>query len=410
MLNAFLARQPIYDRKLEVFGYELLFRSGESGHADFTDADQATSQVILNAFMEIGLEDIVGDKLAFINLTHAFIVGHYALPFPPSRGCLEILENVTVDAAVIEAVRHLSGQGYTIALDDFVYHEALRPLVQLADIIKIDVLALDRAELKRHVALLRKLGTKLLAEKVETQEDFAYCNELGFDYFQGYFFCKPKIISGSRMPANRLTALRLLAGLQNPDIRVNELEALVSQDVAMSYKLLRCINSAFYSLPRKVESIRQAIIILGSQWLKTWVSLMVLANIDDKPRELMVTAMVRAKMCELLAAGAQQKGTERFFIAGLFSVLDALMDRPLEELLKMLPLSEEVSAALLDHQGAIGNTLRCVLAYDRGQWDEVNCPAMNTTEVTQAYLDAIAWATQVGQALLANDGPPPARR
>jgi len=406
MPNAFLARQPIYDRALEVIGYELLFRSGEAGHADFADADQATSQVMLNAFMEIGLENIVGDRLAFFNLTHAFIVGDYPLPFPPGRGCLEILESVSMDDGVLAAVRHLSDQGYTIVLDDFIYHEALRPLVELADIIKIDVLALDSPELQRNVSLLRHHEAKLLAEKVETQEMLDFCRELNFDYYQGYFFCKPKIISGSRMPANRMVTLQLLAGLQDPDISVSALEALVGQDVTMSYKLLRCINSAFYSFPRKVESIRQAINILGGRWLNTWVSLMVLANIDDKPRELMVTAMVRAKMCERLATATAQKGSERFFIGGLFSVLDAMMDRPLEELLKMLPLADEVNNALLYHQGPIGKTLECVLAYDHGQWDEVHCPAMDAEGISQAYLDSIAWAEQVGQALLAGGNAP----
>ncbi|MDP1708954.1 MAG: HDOD domain-containing protein [Gammaproteobacteria bacterium] len=411
MPNAFIARQPIYDRALDVIGYELLFRSGETSHANFADADQATSQVMLNAFMEIGLENIVGEHLAFFNLTRAFIVGHYRLPFPPGRGCLEILESVAMDDAVVAAVRHLSSQGYTIVLDDFVYHEKLRPLVEIADIIKIDVLAQGHVEVQRDVSLLRKYGAKLLAEKVETQEMLDFCRELGFDYYQGYFFCKPKVISGSRMPTNRIAALQLLAALQNPDISVTELETLVERDVAMSYKLMRCINSAFYSLPRKVESIRQAIIILGSQWLRTWVSLMVLTNIDDKPRELLVTAMVRAKMCELLATAAGQKGSERFFVAGLFSVLDALMDRPLEDLLKMLPLADEVSNALLHYQGPIGKTLKCVLAYDRGQWDDVHCPVMDTAGVAQAYLDSVAWAEQVGQALLLeNDAPPAARR
>lgn len=410
MPNAFLARQPIYDRKLEVFGYELLFRSGVTGHAEFADADQATSQVMLNVFMEIGLENIVGDRVAFFNLTRSFITGQYTLPFPPDKGCLEILEDIKVDAELIEAVRHLSAQGYRIALDDFIYNESLRPLIKLADIIKIDVLALDRAELKQHVTLLRKFGIKLLAEKVETQDDYAFCRDLGFHYYQGYFFCKPNIISGSRMPADRLIALRLLAGLQNPDISVTELEVLVGQDVAMTYKLLRCINSAFYSLPRKVESIRQAIVMLGSQWLKTWVSLMVLANIDDKPPELMMTAMVRAKMCELLAIAAAQKGPDKFFIVGMFSVLDALMDRPLEELLKSLPLADDVSNALLNHEGPIGKTLKCVLAYDHGDWDKVHCPVLSASEVTQAYLDSIAWAGQVALALLSNDGPPPSAR
>ena len=175
----------------------------------------------------------------------------------------------------------------------------------------------------------------------------------------------------------------------------------------MSYKLLRCINSAFYSLPRKVESIRQAIVILGMQWLKTWVSLMVLANIDDKPRELMMTAMVRAKMCELLATAVAQKDVERFFITGLFSVLDAMMDRPLDELLKTLPLSDDISAALLHQQGPLGAALQCVLAYDRGHWDEVHYQNLSTSEITQTYLGAVAWAGQVAQALLADDGSPP---
>jgi EAL and modified HD-GYP domain-containing signal transduction protein len=218
MPEVFVGRQPIYTRKLDVCAYELLFRSNETNRAQVVNGNQATSQVILNTFMEIGLDTIVGQKRAFINLTRDFLLQEYSAVFPAKRVVLEVLEDVPVDAALIAAVRRLSAQGYTIALDDFVYHERLRPLVEVADIIKVDVLALDRKTLSEHSTLLRQYNVQLLAEKVETQDAFKFCKALGFDYFQGYFFCKPEIIKGHRVPANRLATLQLLARLRDPDV------------------------------------------------------------------------------------------------------------------------------------------------------------------------------------------------
>jgi EAL and modified HD-GYP domain-containing signal transduction protein len=196
MPDVFVGRQPIFDRHLDVVAYELLFRSGCTNWADIADGEYATSQVIHNVFMEIGLESLVGSKRAFINLTRDFILHHDTAMFPTDRVVLEILEDIVVDAELIAAVRALSHQGYTIALDDFVFHEHLRPLVEVADIIKVDVLALDRPALWQNVASLAQYDVELLAEKVETRDDLACCWELGFDYFQGYFLCEPDIVTG----------------------------------------------------------------------------------------------------------------------------------------------------------------------------------------------------------------------
>jgi EAL and modified HD-GYP domain-containing signal transduction protein len=399
MRDIFVGRQPIYTRQLDVFAYELLFRNGEGNQARVTNGSQATTQVILNSFVEIGLDTVVGQKRAFINLTRDFFLQDYSSVFPVERVVLEVLEDIPVDDALIAAVRRLSAQGYTIALDDFIYHERLRPLIEVADIIKVDVLALDREAVREHCAVLRPYNVQLVAEKVETQDDFKYCKELGFDYFQGYFFCKPEIVKGQRVSANRLTTLQLLARLQDPEVDFREIEELMSRDVALSYKLLRLINSAFYSLPRKVDSLRQALALLGTKFITTWVSLIVLSGVDDKPHELMVTAMVRAKMCELLGQALGRSGTATFFTAGLFSALEALLDSPMAEILRPLPLSDELTAALLRYEGLIGTVLRCVLAYERGDWEAVSCPGLENPAIMDAYLQAITWASKVSDTL-----------
>ncbi len=294
MPDIFVGRQPIFDRNLNVVAYELLFRSGGTNWAEITDGEYATSQVVHDAFMEIGLESLVGTKRAFINLTRDFILQDYTAVFPTDRVVLEVLEGIVVDAELIEAVRALSHQGYTIALDDFVYHDHLRPLVVVADIIKVDVLGLDRLTLQQEVARLSHYDIKLLAEKVETRDDLAYCRELGFDYFQGYFLCEPDIVTGQRSPANRLAVLHLLAKLQDAETTMEQLEAIIRQDVSLSFKLLRLVN-ADPSLPHQIDTIHQALLLLGTKFITAWGSLIMLADIGDKPHELMVTALIRGK-------------------------------------------------------------------------------------------------------------------
>jgi EAL and modified HD-GYP domain-containing signal transduction protein len=398
MPEVFVGRQPIFDRQLNVVAYELLFRSSGTNWADITDGEYATSQVVHGAFMEIGLESLVGSKRAFVNLTRDFILHNYTVLFPTDRVVLEVLEDIEIDAELIAAVQALSRQGYTIALDDFVFHEHLRPLVEVADIIKVDVLALDRSALRRNVDRLSQYNVKLLAEKVETHDDLACCQDLGFDYFQGYFLCEPDIVTGHQSPANRLAVLRLLAKLQEAEPTIDQLEAIIRQDVSLSVKLLRLVN-ADPSLPYQIDSIHQVLRHLGTKFITAWGGLMMLADIGDKPHELMVTALIRGRMCELLADANHLPNRERFFMVGLFSVLDAMLDSPMAEIVASLPLTEDLVRALLTYEGVLGQTLRSVLAYERGNWAAGHELGLDHWVVGEAYLQALVWASAVGDQL-----------
>jgi EAL and modified HD-GYP domain-containing signal transduction protein len=400
MNEIFIGRQPIYDRKLNVYAYELLFRAAPDNSARFSDGDQATSTVIVNAFLEIGLDNIVDQRLAFINLTRAFFVDHNNVCLPKERVVLELLEHIEPDAEVINGIRRLSAQGYAIALDDFVYHDALQPLVQLADIVKVDIMALGQDQIRRQVEKLRRHPLKLLAEKVETRDEFDFCLDLGFDYFQGYFFAQPQVIRGQRLPNNRLAILHLLSRLQDPDVKPAELEELIVQDVTFSYRILRYVNSAAFSLTRRIESVHQAVVILGLQAVRTWTSLLAMSQVDNKPTELVVTAMVRGKMAEALAEALKAPHPESFFTVGLFSALDALMDNTMEEILTQLPLAEHISSALLHHQGIHGEVLESVLAYERGDWDRIYCGKLRPDQFVNCYLSALRWAREVSRQLV----------
>ena len=393
--TAFVGRQPIYGRSIDVFAYELLFRNNEVNRASFTDGNAATAQVMLNTFVEIGLDHIVDHHLAFINLTRDFVLGNYCIALPKDRVVLEVLENMGVDQELIDALNRLSGLGYRIALDDFVYHESLKPLVELADFIKVDVLELDRKTVARHVEILRQYPVKLLAEKVETHEEFEFCRDLGFDYFQGYFFCKPNVISVKPMPANRMAVLALLTQLQNPTIEISQLERIFQEDLSLGSQVLRYINSAFFEMPKHIDSIDQAVSMVGTDRLRMWASLLMLARIEEKPVELFVTAIVRARMCEQLALAHHVPDVDQYFTVGLFSILDGLLDQSMDDIIPTLPLEREIRQALLNRQGALGMTLDCVLAYERGDWDTVLCHGFEVETVKAAYLEAISWTSYI---------------
>ncbi len=399
MSQCFIARQPIYNHKLDVHGYELLFRASDSDHAEFTDGERATSQLLINALMEIGLPRLVGNHPAFINLTERFIIEGLPSAMAPEQVVLEVLEDVLPGSELLAALQELKQAGYTIALDDFEYDDSKRPLVALADLIKLDVLSLGPHKLKRHVATLKAFNIPLLAEKVETQEDFYACKALGFDYFQGYFFCKPDLIKGEHTPSCHILILRLLARIQDPEIEFRELADLIAQDVSFSYRILRYINSAQFSYSRKVESIQSAATMIGLQRIKIWLTILIMAQIDDKPYELLLTSLIRARMCETLGKNAGHPSSSAF-TTGLFSALDALTDQPLENVLSNLPLSDEINQALLLRKGALGQLLALVLAYESGDWKTVETLSVDVATPRKAYLEAVEWADQLSKLLL----------
>lgn len=404
MLNYYLGRQPIFNQGLDVVGYEILFRAQEfaleSGEATL-DGDMATSQVILNTFLEVGLDKLVGEHQAFINLTRNFLLNENLLPPPSKKLVLEVLEHIDVDDEVVGAVKSLKARNYIVALDDFVYDPKFEPLVKLADIIKIDVRALDRAEVGEHVRRLRAYPVRLLAEKIEDQEEYEWCKGLGFDYFQGYFLCKPRMVKGRRLPASRLNILRMLARLQDPNIDVQDLEKIISEDVALSFKLLKYINSAAFSLRSGIHSLKHAIVYLGLHEVRHWANLVAISSVDDQPSELMVIALVRARMCQLLAQalGREYDGSTAFMV-GLFSVLDAILGTPIEEVLEALPLDQAVSGALQGGQDGYGLLLQAAMAHEHGDWEQVaTASAINDLEVSSIYLEAVDWAGMTSQAL-----------
>jgi EAL and modified HD-GYP domain-containing signal transduction protein len=395
--TVFVGRQPIFDRRLEVFGYELLFRRGHVGAANVTDGEQATAQVIINTFMEIGLEQIVADRLAFLNFTRSLLCGRRWMLLPKERVIIEVLEDVSADPEVLAVLYAIAAQGYAIALDDFVCQGERHALAELAHIIKFDVRALQGQALAEQVEMVRRPGLKLLAEKVETEEEYAFCRELGFDYFQGYYFSKPQVLEGQRLPPDRVGTLRLLFELQDPEISVSRLEHLIRLDLSLSYKILRYINSAFVALPRRISAIREAVILLGLDRVRMWASLIAMAGLQVGPRESLVTAMIRARMCEDLATERGAEEPDRYFTVGLLSMLDVLVGQPLPELLTMLPLAAEVADALLSNKGPMGEVLTCVIHYERAEWDKVRLKGVSPGFIRQSYLQSVRWATAMGR-------------
>lgn len=403
MQRYYIGRQPIFDARQSVIGYELLYRQHWDSEAHVIDGDQATSQVIMNSFWEMGLGKVVGLHRAFVNVTRNFIVSADLLPPPSDQLVLEILEDIVVDRDVVAAVRALKRKGYTIALDDFVYHRDLTPLLEMADIVKLDVRSLEAAEIEEQVATLKYYPVKLLAEKVETPEVFDHCRSLDFDFFQGYFLCRPRVLQGSRLSANRINAMRMMAKLQSPDVDIQGLEEIISHDVTMSYKLLRYINSAAFALGRKIDSIRHAIVYLGQKEIRRWATVLAIAGIDDKPDELITVSLIRAKMCELLCIVKEKGNKDSAFIVGLFSTLDAMMDQPLEEVLDTLPLAPEIMDALMRDKGPYAELLRDTLAYERGDWERVDETGADKVDISNSYLESVDWAESTMKALRPED-------
>lgn len=400
MDNLYIARQPIYSRDQTVIGYELLYRSSNINTADVDDDNQATLDTILNSFMHIGLENIVGSALAFVNLPTDFVTNQTLTPMFRGQCVLEILESVPPTTQVISGLKFLKQQGYRIALDDFEYTPRHKAFLELTDYVKLDVNKKTEQEIRTQLAQIAPHKVKIVAEKVETPEMHQLCMGMNFDYFQGYFYCRPQMISQKHIPANKLVVMNLLAKLQNPNVDFAEIESILSQDISLTYKLLRYINSATFSRRKEISSIKDAVVLLGLSNVRNWLSLILMSKlVSNKPIELIVTAMVRGKMCELLAARRKPEIASQMFIIGLFTVIDALMDMPMADLLDTVILSTPIRLALLDQAGPHGEILNQVLRYEEGNWDELlkcdTCPEL----FQSIYLEAIRWADQTTAAL-----------
>ena len=397
-MERFVARQPIFDRHQKVYAYELLFRSSLENVYSHANQDVASSDVIVSSFFLLDIQTITGGNRAFINVTRDVLVREFITMLPKEIAVVELLESITADTEVLFILEKLKKEGYLIALDDFVYNDQTKGLVDLADIIKVDLLSTTSEDRRSLIKELAPRGIKFLAEKVETQEIYQESLEMGFTYFQGYFFSRPHIISGRDIPGVKLNYLRILQEIHKPSLDFEQIEGVIRVEISLCYKLLRYINSPFFGVINNISSIKQALVLLGERDVKKWVSLLALATMgEDQPEELVLLAIIRAKFCESLAsyAGLMARSAD-LFLMGMFSLIDTILSRPLDSILSEIPISDDVKSALLGEENQLRYIYDCVIAYERGEWEKLSEVAaklgIDEYKTPQVYLSSVDWA------------------
>jgi len=395
-MDVFVARQPIFDKNKDIYAYELLFRTGENNGFPDIDGETATSSLLSSSFFTVGIDKVGAGKKTFINFTEDLLAKGTPQMFPPQKLVVEILETVTPTQQIVASCQKLKEQNYELALDDFVYSNSFDSLLDLADIIKIDFRLTPVETLAEMLHKLKAFNCRLLAEKVETYQEFNAALELGFDYFQGYFFSKPEVLKNKDLSTSNINILRLISQINSADFDPDALEEIILQDVSISYKLLSYINSAHFSRIQPIKSIKQAISYLGEKPLKLFVSLIATSKLaEDKPQELLTTAIIRARFLELIGNECGDN-SEELFLLGLFSCLEAMLDKRIESILSKLPLSEQINQTLIKREGNLYTYLRLIEAYEAGNWIALRFAkkklGLAEEKILAAYVDALAWA------------------
>lgn len=398
-MDVFLARQPIFDKFNKLFGYELLFRNSEKNIYQSEDGDKATIGVIKNSFINIGIDKVTGGKKAFINFTENILKSDIFTVLPPESVIVEILEDIEPTEEVLELCKRLKTLGYIIALDDFVYSDKYKKLIEITDIIKVDFKITKGYERKKVIDKVNFPGIKFLAEKVETMEEFNEAVSFGYSYFQGYYFSKPLIISGKKISENKVIHMKVLQEINSNNFTIDSVENLIKRDLSLSFKLLKLINSANYSFKSEIKSIGQALALLGETEIKKWLYLIAFQTMgEDKPEIIVINSLTRAKFAELIA-DKNRIGANSFnaYLIGMLSMVDLLLDRPLKEILEELLIPTEVKDAL---NGVSNNSYRKLLnlikGYEKGKWDVVSkiSKELNFDEkwLPNAYYEAIFYS------------------
>jgi len=396
-----LTRQAVFDRHLGVFGYEILLRSGDEDLLLGPAPDQAGAKIVEGSINSIGLGSLLQGKKAFFNMTRRMLAEDLAALLPPSQSVIEILHTLEPDASVIDRCKELKKRGYMVAVDAYTARRNMMPLMQLADIIKVDFRTTDEGEQASCVQRYGKPNVKLLADRVESHAELDRARRIGYTLYEGSFFCKPQQLVRKEIPAFKLNYLRILQKVNEPEIKYEELDGLIRQDLALSLKLLRYVNSAMFALPQRVESIRQALALVGISVIRRWVCLLALAAMsEDKPQELIVTSLVRARFCEQIGQAAGLKNVDfELFMVGLLSAVDAILDRPMLEVLADLPLAPDVKAALMGKKDGHGRVLGLALSYERAEWDKLPAAmgnlSLDVTQLPTFYKEAVAWTAQI---------------
>jgi len=396
--DVYVARQPIFDESSKIDGYELPYRIGFENQYVAPDGDHASLAVLSNSAFVFGVEALAGTGRAFVNFTRAALVNDYARVLPPQRLVVEVVENVQVDDEVRNACKRLKADGYLLALDDFDPAGPTGAILDLADIVKVDFMAFTAPDARQRNLLRR--GITLLAEKVETAEDVEQARQFGYAYAQGYFFARPEISRGTRSPGFKPHRLQLLRELNGADPDLDVIEELLRHDPALSYQIIRYLNSAAFGLRSRVQTIRQAIFMLGQSGLRTWATVVILADAgSERPMELIVTSVARGRFCELAGLAIGLTGRQHDLSSlGLFSMIDAIVGRPLDGTLEAVCLPADVNAAIRGEPGTFSNLLNLAKAYERADWQTVEelvaRVGLQASDVPSIYVEAVHWGNR----------------
>jgi len=395
----FVARQPIFDAHEKVWAYELLFRkSGHASTADVAEDDLATASVIADGFA-LAFNGMSKNRKAFINFPQRLLLDDTVFALPREICVVEVLETITPSPEMVAALLNIKSHGYTLALDDYVGQPGYEDILRLADIVKVDVLGMEPLRLREVCADLRKYGCRLLAEKVEDRATYELTKQLGFSLFQGFFFSRPETMTGSKVPTPVIAKMRLLRALSGDDFDVRELTRIISSDPSVSYRLLNFINSAAFSLRSKIQSIGQALTLLGRQQIKQWFLAVIISDFDSsaKVQEAAYTSLQRARYLESMGKFHHSSSfrPETLFLLGLFSKLDVLLAQPMDKLLQNIPLDKQVEDALLSKPSPYWSWLSLVEDIEIGNWEDVfqflEARQLDQQESARSYAEAIGW-------------------
>jgi EAL and modified HD-GYP domain-containing signal transduction protein len=400
----YVARQPILEADGQVYGYELLYRADGEDLDGMPSKDLAAARVLSDAVLNVGLDTLTGGRPAFINLSRSLLLGEVARLLAPTMVVFELHDLLAIDEPVMETCRHLSEEGYALALGDFVPGCDAEVLLPYAKFVKVDVLTTPAPMQRELLKYLAPSGVKLVAEHVETADLFEATKAAGYALFQGHYFCLPKMCSAAAVRSRHVAYMQLLAALNRPGLSLTEVEDLIKHDVSLSYRVLRCINSAAFGVRREIHSIREALLLMGLAPIKSWASVWCMAGLNTGgTSELVTVALVRARCCELLGEHLESEEAPELFLIGLCSLLDAMLGKPLEDAVADLPLSPGARDAVLGmRRSPARSVLNAVIAYERGAWelsaDELKLAGLPENMVAEAYTGALSWARELTQA------------
>ena len=397
-MDVYVARQPIFNRKMRIYGYELLYRKSVNNYYEGTDDDQATITLINDSFFVFGFKELIEETRGFINFSQNLLLGELAYMLPKEKVVIEILERVEATKEVVEACRRLKEKGYILALDDFVleqYTKEYLPLIELADIIKVEFPAVSGKDIQKLIDRYKK-RIIFLAEKVETREEYQRAMNMGFKLFQGYYFSKPVMTGARDIGALNVNLVQILNELNHEEINYYSITGIIQQDVGLSYKFLKMVNSVYYGSRYRIKNIQQGLIFMGTNEIRRWVYLMMLRGVQcPENAELVKNSVIRGKMLSLIARELKLGSESDYFIGGMFSSIDVLLNTEMEKALQGLPMSREVRDALTGKDNRFRWYLDTVLALEQARWENLNAadkyPKLTAQKYMALYMEAIRW-------------------